>query len=324
MRLSIFVGIRILDIFIQTVLMSLFRLLRLPNLLIVALVQSLLYFRLLLPAFAQQDISPRLNTLEFLFLVLATLCTTACGYIINDLYDYEMDLLNRESKVIVNVKISSQTCIWIYALLGYIGFLLSLFLAFRIGQVHMMGLYILSFVLLFLYTRILKKRPLLGNMLVALFCAGVAGLVWLAEFPGWWALQNSAPQKAQAIQSIVYWYCAFAFFSTLFREIVKDLEDKIGDTTAGCRTFPIVAGDAAAKYLAMAMAGLLLVLLGGIYLYQVPGFSSRFYLGALIGVVLPLIYAIYLLQNAQTPNHYHRISNLAKIVMLAGVLLLLV
>jgi 4-hydroxybenzoate polyprenyltransferase len=303
--------------------MSLFRLIRLPNLLIVALVQSLLYFRLLLPAFEQHGVAPRLNTLEFLFLVLATLCTTACGYIINDLYDYEMDLLNRKVKVIVNEKISAQTCIWIYALWGYIGFLLSLYLAFRIGQVYMMGLYILSFVLLFLYTKILKKRPLLGNMLVALFCAGVAGLVWLAELPGWWALKNAAPQTAQALQSIINWYCAFAFFSTMFREIVKDLEDKPGDAAAGCRTFPIAAGDAAAKYLAMAMAGLLLLLLGGLYIYQVPGFGSRFYLGALLGVVGPLVYAIYLLQKAQTPSDYHRISTLAKLVMLAGVLLLL-
>ena len=40
----------------------------------------------------------------------------------------------------------------------------------------MTSLYVLSFVLLFLYTKILKKRPLVGNMLVALFCAGLGGL----------------------------------------------------------------------------------------------------------------------------------------------------
>ena len=232
-------------------------------------------------------------------------------------------LINR-NRDIVNEKISAQTCIWIYALLGYIGFLLSLYLAFRIGQVYMMGLYVLSFVLLFLYTRILKKRPLLGNMLVALFCVGVAGLVWLAELPSWWALQNVAPQTAHSLQSIVNWYCAFAFFSTMFREIVKDLEDKIGDAATGCRTFPIAAGDRSAKYLAMAIAVFLMVLLGVLYLNQVPGFSNWFYLGALLGVVAPLVYAIYLLQSAQTPTDYHRISNLAKIVMLAGVLLLLI
>ncbi|MDX2068173.1 MAG: geranylgeranylglycerol-phosphate geranylgeranyltransferase [Haliscomenobacter sp.] len=303
--------------------MSLFRLLRLPNLLIVALVQSLLYFYLLLPTFAQEAINPRLKTLDFCFLVLATLCTTACGYIINDLYDYEMDLHNRKSKVIVNVKISAKSCIWIYALLGYSGFLLSLYLAFRIGQVYMISLYILSFGLLYLYTKTLKKRPLLGNILVSLFCAGVAGLVWLAELPGWRALQNVVPQTAQALQSVIIWYCAFAFLSTLFREIVKDLEDKIGDEAAGCRTFPIAAGDNAAKYLAISVAALLLISLGGLYIYQFPGFSTRFFLGALIGVVAPLIYAIYLLQKAQKPSDYHHISNLAKGVMLAGVLLLL-
>jgi len=303
--------------------MSLFRLIRLPNLLIVALVQALLYFHLLLPAFKENHIQPRLNTLEFVFLIIATLCTTACGYIINDLYDYEMDLLNRKNKVIVNERISAQFCTWLYIFLGFWGLLLSLYLAFRIEQVYLSGLYILSFALLFFYSKTLKKRPLSGNLLVAFFCAGVACLVWAAELPSWWELLYKDVQGAQHLQAIIFWYCAFAFFSTLFREIVKDLEDLNGDAAAGCRTFPIVAGQNAAKLLAALMGIVMILLLGFLYLSHTPGFSLRFYLGALLSIVVPLSYALYLLQKAQTPTDFRRISTLAKWVMLAGILLLL-
>lgn len=290
---------------------------------IVALVQSLLYFHLLLPAFQKNNILPRLNTLEFIFLVIATLCTTAGGYIINDLYDYEMDLLNRKNKVIVHEKISVQLCIWVYIMLGFLGFFLSLYLAFRIGQVYLSGLYTLAFALLFFYTKILKKRPLSGNLLVAFFCAGVAALVWLAELPSWWALRAQNLPSAQHVQATINWYCAFAFFSTLFREIVKDLEDQTGDAAAGCRTFPIVAGQQAAKILASSMAFILIALLGFLYFSNMPGFTPLFYLGALLSIIIPLGYGLYLLQKAQTSFDYHRISTLAKWVMLAGILLLL-
>lgn len=302
--------------------MSLLRLIRIPNLFIVSLVQLLLYFHLLLPAFKQNHVSPRLNPLEFIFLLIATLCTTACGYIINDLYDYETDLLNRKNKVVVHEKISAQLCIWLYIMLGFLGFLLSLYLAFRIGQVYLSGLYTLAFALLFFYTKILKKRPLSGNLLVALFCSGVAGLVWLAELPSWWALRAQNLPSAQHLQATISWYCAFAFFSTMFREIVKDLEDENGDAVAGCRTFPIVAGQQAAKLLATSMAFILVALLGFLYFSNTPGFSPLFYLGALLSIIIPLGYGLYLLQKAQTPTDYHRISHLAKWVMLAGVLLL--
>lgn len=303
--------------------MSLFRLIRLPNLFIVALVQALLYFHLLLPAFKQNHIQPRLNTLEFVFLIIATLCTTACGYIINDLYDYEMDLLNRKNKVIVHERISAQFCIWLYIFLGFLGLLFSLYLAFRIGQVYLSGLYVTSFALLFFYTKTLKKRPLIGNLLVALFCAGVAGLVWVAELPSWGELLYQDVQRAWHLQAIIFWYCAFAFFSTMFREIVKDMEDEAGDTAAGCRTLPIVAGQSIAKLLAASMGIVVILLLGFLYFSHTPGFSSRFYLWALLSIVIPLTYALYLLQKAQTPTDFHRISTLIKWVMLAGILLLL-
>lgn len=302
--------------------MSLLRLIRFPNLLIIALVQSILYFSLLLPSFHRYNIDPRLTIVQFVYLVAATLSITIGGYIINDLYDYEADLLNRKDKVIIDIKIPAQICMWLYAVVGFIGLMLSIYLAFRIEQIYMAYLYVFSAALLVVYTRKLKKLPLVGNLLVSFFCAGVAALIWLAEIPGWWVLQSKAPSSAQTLQTIFLWYFSFAFLSTFFREMVKDLEDKIGDKAAGCKTYPIVAGDNAAKALASVLAILLILLLLTLFVLKSPGFGTWFYLCAAIGVVFPLVYALYLLRQAQVAADYHRISLIAKMVMLAGILLL--
>jgi 4-hydroxybenzoate polyprenyltransferase len=204
-----------------------------------------------------------------------------------------------------------------------LGWFFALYLAFRVGEVAWSSLYVFSFGALFLYTTSLKKRPLVGNLVVAFFCAGVAILIWFAELPAWWALQRQSPHTAAALQSVLSWYAGFAFLSTLFREIVKDLEDREGDRAAGCRTLPIVAGERVAKYLATAVAALLIVSIGNMYLQQAPGFSPRFYIGALIGVISPLLYAIGRLPQARSAADYHLLSQLAKGVMLAGIFLLL-
>lgn len=302
--------------------MSLLRLIRFPNLLIIALVQSILYFFLLLPSFHRYNIDPRLTLVQFVYLVAATLCITMCGYIVNDLYDHEADMLNRKDKVIIDVSITAQVCMWLYAVVGFIGLMLSIYVAFRIEQIYMAYLYVFSAGLLVVYTRKLKKMPLIGNLLVAFFCAGVAALIWLAEIPGCWELQAKAPSSAQTLQTIFIWYFSFAFLSTFFREIVKDIEDKIGDEAAGCRTYPIVAGDNAAKTLASVFATLLILLLLLLFVLNTPGFGTWFYLCAAIGVVFPLVYALYLLRQAQVAADYHQISFIAKMVMLAGILLL--
>ena len=42
--------------------------------------------------------------------------------------------------------------------------------------------------------------------------------------------------------NIIALFAIFAFFASLIREIIKDMEDYEGDSLTGCRTMPIVAG----------------------------------------------------------------------------------
>ena len=69
----------------------LFRLIRLPNLIIVAVTQGLIYYQLLHKTFRNYSLTGTFNSFEFVLFVIATILITASGYIINDIYDKEID-----------------------------------------------------------------------------------------------------------------------------------------------------------------------------------------------------------------------------------------
>ena len=102
----------------------------------------------------------------------------------------------------------------------------------------------------------LKCTPFWGNFFVALFCAGVAGILLFAERSPYQTFSIEAPGPAKETTWIFIAYLGFAFLSTLFREIIKDIEDKEGDQKAGCRTLPIVLGTGPAKGVASFSGGI--------------------------------------------------------------------
>ncbi|MBK6950389.1 MAG: UbiA family prenyltransferase [Haliscomenobacter sp.] len=220
--------------------MALLRLIRLPNLLIVALTQGLLYFLALMPAYDENQVRPTLDPLFLGLLCGVTLLLTAGGYIINDIEDEKTDLANRPDRVIVGKRISRQVAIWLYALASISGFLLALFIAFQVQKVKLLFLYPLALGILYWYSKTGQKLPLIGNLVISLFCAGVAGIIWAAEWPGLHALRAAAPQAYHQVGALFIWYSIFAFLSNLYREMVKDIEDAHGDGLSGakpCRFF---------------------------------------------------------------------------------------
>ena len=62
---------------------------------------------------------------------------------------------------------------------------------------------------------------------------------------------------------IVIGYSAFAFLTSLTREVIKDMEDYKGDIQTGCKTMPIVWGIITSKvvtfFLLIITVGLLLL-----------------------------------------------------------------
>ena len=118
-------------------------------------------------------------------------------------------------------------------------------------------------------------------------------------------------------------YAGFAFVMSLIREVVKDLEDMIGDAKFKCETMPIKLGVSATKvfvavWIIVCMVALLII---QIYAWQVGCWVSALY--SVFFVVLPLFYVLKKLFQSSTPEHYHTLSNYLKLIMLFGILSML-
>jgi len=303
--------------------MAFLQLIRFPNLVIVALTQYLLYLQLLRPALEAAGISPVFDPLHFAIFAGVTLAITAAGNILNDLIDYEVDLINRPDKVVLHRRILFQTAYWLVACLLLPAFFAAFYLAAYVGKLYLLFLYPAALAGLLWYNAFLKRKALAGNIVIALYCAGAGAVLWLAEKTALGELALQAPVAYAKTRSIFIWFLTFAFLATLFRELIKDIEDMKGDRSAHFRTAPLLWGEQKARTIALLLGLLLLLFIIG-YGYQYRqqfGLPALLYLACAVG--LPLLGALGVLQRAHTKAAYHRVSTLIKVVMLMGILLLL-
>jgi len=297
-----------------------FRLIRLPNLLIVAFTQGLIYYVVLLPTFKYAGLTPEMGPLSFWMLCLATLLVTAAGYVVNEVHDQPGDVVNKPDRRVVGVHFSEKFSLRLYIFLGISGFLVSAILAFTLQKFSWLPLYPFAFGTLYCYTVFAQHRVLLGNLLIAAFCAGVAGLIWVAEIRTLRELSAVFPEQYLRVRAIFIWYGIFAFLVNLYRELVKDLEDLPGDKAVGSRSLPVVAGITNAVRIAQVLALGLIVFLAmqARPLFLLFGFPLPVFLG--IGVVLPLVFTVFKLQKAACPQEFRIVSHWIKLVIVFGVL----
>lgn len=295
---------------------------RWPNLLIVALTQYLLQYLVLLPALQKAGISPTLDHWHFFLFVLTTLLITAGGYIINDILDYETDLVNKPGKVFINTSFSRKKASWLYLTLSLLGLAVAWHLAVFVEKPSLVLIYPGAVFGLWLYSRFFKKMPLLGNLVVALFCADVAGIVLFAEREAFASISVEQPALAGRISLLFGGYVLFAFLSTLLREIIKDVEDVEGDAVAGLRTLPIVSGFQMAKRAAIFLAlSLLLIMLSfAWWLYKNDQWLGLVFAGA--AIIFPNAGVVFLLVKAARKEDFSQLSFFTKLIMAAGLVLL--
>lgn len=116
--------------------------------------------------------------------------------------------------------------------------------------------------------------------------------------------------------SFVIIYSLFAFFMTLVREIIKDMEDLKGDNTFGCKTLPIVWGIRKTKavvYFLLALFSSLVITLNAIYT-QMPFYYFLVFLFA------PLSIFLFVLVRADTKRDFYMLSQWCKVIMVLGII----
>lgn len=296
------------------------KLIRYPNLVYIGLTQFLLQFCVVAPVLANSGERPSLSVLCFVLLCISTVLVAAGGYIINDYFDINIDIVNKPDKMVLDKIISRRWAMAWHTLFNMAGVSIGFIVAWKIGQIYLGFTQVLCSLLLWFYSTSFKRQVLIGNVVISLLTALSVVVVGFYEKQIYESLEAIMSTAGRKLIQIIGVYATFAFVISMIREVVKDLEDMIGDSKDGCRTIPIVWGVLPAKRLCY---GLLLVLQVLLLLVEIRVAIPGWYLAIaylLLLVQAPAIYIWFLLKKAHLPEHYHKVSSLIKWVMLSGIL----
>lgn len=297
------------------------KLLRWTNLLFLAFIFFLPRFFLVV----SEALPHALSAFEYFLLALSVVLVAASGYVINDVYDQEVDRVNKPERQTVGRTITEATAIRLFGVLAILGVGLGVFLSFRVGMPNLAFIHPIGVATLWLYAMDFKKRPVIGNLLIALLSG--AAVMLIAVFDLVPMLKSTLPSDELAalknIIVIILVFGGFSFFTTWIREIVKDIEDFEGDNRMGYKTLPVVIGIPVAK---IVVSALLLCMIGSIGWYLVISVKEDVlsFIYVLSAVEFPLILVLYFLWHANVKADYSRISNLLKIIMFMGILSIMV
>lgn len=302
------------------------KLIRIWNLLFIALFQFLLRYCIILPVLEKNNIMPMLSTTNFIILVLSTITLAASGNVINDYFDIKADKINKPTKVIVDKHIERRTVVLIHVILTLFGIISGLFISIIYRKETYAFLFVAIPAILWFYSTHFKKQILIGNLIVALLVAISACLVVSVEFAAIAALSDTSILNSSACSTAWLYTTSvalFAFLTNLAREIVKDMEDVDGDIACNCHTLPVDMGIKYSKYIVVTLEIIILIALWVSYtifekFQHIP--YIEYYI--LITITLPTIFICIKTLRSKTPKEFHNVSSLCKVVMTFGVLML--
>lgn len=293
------------------------KMIRLPNLIFMALTQVLFQFCIYQPLY--KDNIPDGDLRSFILLLFASLFIAAAGYIINDYFDINIDEVNKPGKMVVDKVINRRWALAWHLMLSTTGLLLT-FLALPFAEKWYLVLAnIVCVWLLWFYSVSFKKNLLIGNIVIAALTSWTILIIFFSKVN----LTDAFDAAHLRFFRLAVMYAGFAFVISLIREAIKDMEDIAGDVKYGCRTMPIVWGINATK---VYIAVWLIVLIAALLVLQVYVLQFKWWLSVLYclaAIVAPLVLILVRLKKANTAGAFHHLSNLTKLVMLTGILSML-
>jgi 4-hydroxybenzoate polyprenyltransferase len=299
-----------------------FRLVRWPNLIFISLTQSLFYFCILIPSFylGHPVLENILKIDDFILLSLSSVLIAAAGYIINDYFDLQIDMVNKPGKVVVEKIIKRRwAIIWHWLLSGF-GIAIGFYLSWKLRNIFIGPSNLVCVLLLWFYSTGLKKKLLIGNILISLLTAWVIGVLYLCEFRIHRFVSPEFHGALSRVYKFAVVYSSFAFIISIVREVIKDMEDMEGDARYERRTMPLVWGLNAAKLFCYTWLTILVAALICIQFYVL---QYRWWLTIIftcLGVIYPIFRVLKKLSVATETAQFHKLSNLIKSIMMMGIL----
>lgn len=237
---------------------------------------------------------PRWSSATTLAVVSAVLILAGAN-VINDYFDIEIDRINRPRRMLPSGRLhrgeAKALAIFLFACGNFFSIL---------AGAHLAALAFFTTLLLIWYSADLKKRPAAGNAAVSF----VTGLTFFygAAAGGYWRA-GIAP-------------ASFAFLFHFGREIIKDIEDRLGDARVRARTLPLVYGVTVARRMASSAFFLLLMVT---LMPFVLHYYDHTYLFIILGGVYPVVlYVLYQMWKDPSVESMRRLSAILKADMFVG------
>ena len=273
-------------------LFSLFSIVRGYNILIIIIAQYLTSIYILAPQLPVKEI---LFDVNLFMIVVASATAIASGYIINNFYDSEKDLINRPNKSILDRLVGRRTKLNFYFILNFLSLVSALFVSYKAALFFFLFIFGIWF-----YSHKLKKYPFIGNLVAAT-------LAVIPLFAVFIYYKN--------FDLVIFVHATFLFIIISMRELVKDLENLKGDLLQKYHTIPVIYGSLVSKKILTFLSILALV---PTYLLIVKfdiGAMDYFFLGSMVAL---LIFVIFLWKSNKK-LHYLLLHNILKFIVVIGV-----
>lgn len=272
--------------------LSLFSVVRGYNILMITLAQYLASIYILAPNLPLRQVVLDHN---LFVIVLSSSLVIAAGYIINNFYDAEKDLINKPRKSMLDRLVSQRTKLTTYFVLNFLSVLFASYVSFK--AVLFFAAYIFG---IWLYSHKLKKVPFLGNFVSATLAIApfFAVFVYYKNF-----------------DTVIFVHALFLFLLILAREMIKDLENIAGDMAQNYRTIPILYGAIFSKTCIAILMGFTLLPSFLLIRYFDVGHMYLYFIGC---IFLQLGF-LALLVKSNRKKHYVWLHNILKLIIIIGV-----
>jgi|SRR5690554_998219 len=237
-----------------------------------------------------------LTDLHLFLLIFVSTLAIASGYIINNFYDGEKDLINRPYKSLIDRRVSKGTQLKTYFLLNFLSVSLALLVSWRAAAFYSVYIFLLWF-----YSHKLKKYPIIGNISASL-------LVLLPFFGILMHFQNFSWG--------IFAHGFYLYLIILIREFVKDLENIKGDFANDYQTVPVRFGSNISKCLISILVVLTLLPAYALIVYYEVGYM-QYYFYVSSGLLMSFLVFLY---QATTQIDYKKLHILLKLIIILGVL----
>lgn len=271
-----------------------------------------------------------LSEAHFALSVLVMILLAAAGNMINDYFDLKVDRLNKPTKVIVGRTVKRRVVMAAHHLFNLAAVAIAAYLGYVNNLEWVVFVPVLMAALLWSYSLWFKRKLWIGNFVVALLVAVVplwSAVFEIPELRG--AMLRLGADGVDFSTEAWRWmagFAGFAFWTTLIREVQKDLEDQKGDAHAGFLTLPIVWGRKGAhRYLHLLFGILLVAFLVTVWDVRKglsePTMQLVFPIISVLAIGLPAGISWFHTVSARTRADYGRASQWSKITMAGGILL---